>query len=226
MRNAASASLRLGAVCVLVLLLACGAPSAAPAEPALGGRLAREVVLFADTLDAAAALDLPAPDRERLERYIERRDRFRSGLLDEPADAAREARVGVERAIVSLVDREDIGPAAADVARHLDVAPAGTRDLPRTLGEIASAEQYLRAHPGTPAAPFLYAFLASRCRIGIEVSSDPGDKERLARKYRTMLDRLRNSADPIFPLLARDLDGLPSLVARQAEHPRDYLPPG
>jgi hypothetical protein len=39
-----------------------------------------------------------------------------------------------------------------------------------------------------------------------------------------MLERVRNSDDPLFRILADDLDNRPALSAGATRHPREYLP--
>jgi hypothetical protein len=217
---------RLSAALVLATLLAASAAGQQPAA----ALLAREAVLHEEPLlQPAMVAQLSEPDATPVTRYVARRSAFVSRLGDPPAGPAERLharRVAVERAIVSLLDREGIEESAADVARSIDLANPG-EDLPgAALREAASAEAYLRAHPDSPAAPYLYAFVASRHRLALETTTDAADKERFARRYRTMIDRLRHHPDGIVALLARGLDALPSAGGGRAEHPRDYLPPG
>ena len=75
------------------------------------------------------------------------------------------------------------------------------------------------------ARPWLYAFLASRYRLQFEgADEDRALLERLAKKYKTMLDRVRNAGDPLFVVLANDLDNRASLSPGVTRHPRQYLP--
>jgi hypothetical protein len=217
---------RLSAALVLATLLA--APAAAQ-QPA-AALLAREAVLHEPPLlQPAAVAQLSEPDATPLGRYLARRSAFVSRLgdaADPRAEPLHTRRMAIERAIVSLLDREGSEESAADVARSLDLAHPGEDPPGAALREAASAEAYLRAHPDSPAAPYLYAFVASRHRLALETTTDAADKERFARRYRTMIDRLRHHPDDIVALLARGLDALPSVGGGRAEHPRDYLPPG
>jgi hypothetical protein len=200
------------------------------AQQTAAALLAREAVLDEGPLLQPAMLaELNEADAAHLDRYLARRSAFVSRLSIPPDGEAAPLhgrRVAIESAIVSLLDREGIEESAADVARALDLARPG-QERPVAAGrEAASAEAYLRAHPGSPAAPYLYAFVASRHRLALEASTDATEKERFARRYRTMADRLRQHPDGLVALLARGLDSLPSLGGGPAEHPRDYLPPG
>jgi hypothetical protein len=217
------------AVGVLLVAMAMATPCDAQ-EPGQG-LLSRDAALLAEgglvpaDLEALASADLPG-----VRRYLERRGAFRSRLVQAEDERATQtvppSRVAIERAIVSLVDRPGIEASAADVAAALALTGSAERDAAALTRETASAEAYLQSHSDTPAVPYLYAFLASRYRMALESAAERGEKERLARRYRTMLDRLRGQADPIFTTLARDLDGVPSMLGQRAEHPRDYLPPG
>ena len=211
------------AVCLLLLTAGAGVV-AQPGAP-LEGRFAREVVLGEPGgLEDADVSRLSTADREALQRYLTRRDAHRPAAVgSDDTDARRQV---VERAIVGLIDREDVSEAAPDVARTLDLAPGTMGTAEEAQRQADAAERYLRAHPRSPAAAFLYAFIAGRCRLAIEASADIAEKERLARKYRTMLDRLRHLDDGAYVLLARDLDAVSSLSGKRADHPREYLPPG
>lgn len=185
--------------------------------PPVAGRLAESALLGGRPL---ASDDLPADlssaDRMRLQAYVDRRRGFepRSG-----SDAPH--RIRFEQELASIVEATGIEDEAAELGRLLP--PADQWGEPER--EAAWAETMLRSRPGSPAAPYLYAFLATRYRQVFErmPGEDRAALERQARKYRTMIERTRAAADPVFALLAADLDGLPSL-GRAARHPRAYLP--
>ena len=93
------------------------------------------------------------------------------------------------------------------------------------LQEATWAEDIVRDGANAPAAPYLYAFLASRYRMQFEqADEDRPFLERLAKKYKTMLERVRNAGDPLFVMLADDLDGRERLSPGATRHPRQYLP--
>lgn len=199
-----------------------GADGPVPPPP-VAGRLARAVLLGGPALgkDDLPA-DLPSADRLRLLGYIDRRSTFVS-LQKEAAGSADEPPLALEREIASVIEKPGIEKEAWEIA--------WTVPNPKELGQHAEAEAewaegVLRARPGTVAAPYLYAFLASRYRLMFEQAPD-GDRsalERLARKYRTMLERTRTYEDSLFKLLAEDLDRLPRLGDAATRHPREYLP--
>ncbi len=206
-----------------VALLASGALSTpSPAQhavppPPVAGRLAESALLGGRPLAPAdLPADLASAERMRLQSYLDRRSSF------EPhAGSDAPYRIRFEQELASIVEATGIEEEAAELARLLP--PANQWGEPEHEAEWA--ETMLRSRPGSPATPYLYAFLASRYRQVFERLPD-GDRaalERQARKYRTMIERTRAAADPVFALLAADLDGLPSL-GRAERHPRAYLP--
>jgi hypothetical protein len=207
---------------VLSLVFPGGTPGLAQhaeAPPApIGGRLATAALLFGAPLRADdIPADLASAERLRVLAYIERQEAFeaRSGA-NEPH------RLRFEQELASIVETAGIEEEAARLARELPAA----QEWGRPDREAAWAEAMLRGEPSSPAAPYLYAFLATRYRRIFE-TMPPGDRpglERQARKYRTMLERTRAARDPVFQLLAADLDGLGSLGAGANGHPRAYLP--
>ena len=191
----------------------------------MGGQLARAVLLGGPPLSGdGLPEDLPSADRLRLLGYIDRRNDFVSrqphitGNPDTP-------RLALEREIASVIEKPGIEQEAWEIAWAAGDAPVA-RAPEQPEAEAEWAESILRSRPGSPAAPYFYAFLASRYRLMFERA--PGDDraalERLARKYRTMLERTRGAGDSLFVLLAGDLDGLPRLSDDATRHPREYLP--
>lgn len=186
--------------------------------PPVAGRLAASALLDGRPLRPGdIPADLASADRLRVLAYIERREAFeaRSGS-NEPH------RLRFEQELASIVEATGIEDEAARLARELPAAP----EWGQPAVEAAWAETMLRGNPSTPAAPYLYAFLAARYRRIFETMprEDRPALERQARKYRTLLDRTRAARDPVFPLLAADLDGLRALGAGTNGHPRAYLP--
>jgi len=193
------------------------------APPSVGGRLAGAVLMGEAPL---TSLDipgnLPTSDRERLQTYLERRQTFRTrqGVVAGSLDTW-DRRVRLEQEIVSVIERPGIELVASAIA--WSPGPYGvTADVQQ---ESAWAESLVRDPANAVAAPFLYAFLASRYRMQFErADEDRPALERLAKKYKTMLDRVRNAGDGLFIVLADDLDNRASLSPGATRHPRQYLP--
>jgi hypothetical protein len=207
----------------LTVGLAAQTPHVPP--PPVGGHLATGVLLGGPALDEAdIPADLPSADRLRLKGYLDRRSSFESQLGARPDDVAlAKRRLALERELASVIERPGIEAEAAAIAEGAPLA-ADVTESPEA--EADWAEDTLRAHGSSPAAPYLYAFLASRYRLMLEQTpeSDTSMRERLARKYKTMLDRVRSGGDTLLVLLADDLDGLPRLSPGGSAHPREYLP--
>jgi len=196
-------------------------PSLTP--PSFDGRLTAAVLLGGPPLTAH---DLPAKlsdtDRLRLETYLGRWKAFKTRqAVVGGSQRTWDHRVRLEREIVSAIDQPGIEQVAASVA--WSQGPYGvTTDVQE---ESAWAERLLRDPANAAATPYLYAFLASRYRMQFErAEEDRPALERLAKKYKTMLDRVRNAGDPLFILLADDLDNQPRLSPSATRHPRQYLP--
>ena len=183
------------AACLATLLAQAG-------PPPLGGRLAG-AMLLGETPIASDDVpqDLPSSDRMRVLGYLDR-------------GAGR----GLATQISAAIEGEGSETAATAIAAALSGA-AGADE------EAARAETLLRDRAHAVAAPFLYAYLAARYRLQFEKAGDDRPTlERLAKKYRTMIERVRNSDDALFRLLADDLDNRPALSPGATRHPREYLP--
>lgn len=171
--------------------------------PPLGGRLAGAMLLGeAPMTKVEVPEDLPSADRLRVLGYIDR-------------TPGRE----LATQIAAAIDADGGGTAATAIASALDGAKGADE-------EAARAESLLRERAHAVAAPFLYAYLAARYRLQFEAAAadDRPALERLAKKYRTMVERVRNSEDALFRILADDLDDRPALSAGATRHPREYLP--
>jgi hypothetical protein len=193
------------------------------APPVVGGRLAGAVLLGEAPLTSQ---DIPggiqAPHKARLETYIERGKAFktRQGTVAGSLETWKR-RERLEQEIASTINQPDIGPLAHAIA--WSQGPYGvTRDA---RDEATWAEALVRDPANEAATPYLYAFLASRYRLQFEgADEDRALLERLAKKYKTMLDRVRNAGDPLFVLLADDLEARAGLSPGATRHPRQYLP--
>jgi hypothetical protein len=197
---------------------------AAPAPP-VGGHLAGAVLLGEAPLNER---DLPnalsMTDRLLVVTYLERRRALavERTAASERGDAERQ-RVALE--IAATIETEGIEDTARAIAASLGpTAGAVTSTDDPSLG--ASWAEGLVRDPGHAAArPWLYAFLASRYRMQFERAGEDRDLlERLAKKYKTMLDRVRNAGNPLFVVVANDLDNRASLLPGITRHPRQYLP--
>lgn len=184
-------------------LVACLATLLAqPGPPPLGGRLAGAMLLGEAPLTRAELPEeLPTADRMRLTGYLERA-----------------AGRGLAAQITAAIEAGGAETAAAAIASALSGATGADE-------EAARAEALLRDRAHAVAAPYLYAYLAARYRLQFEQAGDDRPAlERLAKKYRTMVERVRNSDDALFRILADDLDNRPALSAGATRHPREYLP--
>lgn len=193
------------------------------APPSVGGRLAGAVLLAEAPLTPQdIPVEMQAPYRTRLATYLERWKAFktRQGSVAGSMENWKR-RERLEQEIASAVDAPAIAPAAHTIAWS-----GGPYGVTRDAREEASwAEALVRDPANAVATPFLYAFLASRYRLQFEhADEDRSALERLAKKYKTMLDRVRNAGDPFFVLLANDLDTRASLSPGVTRHPRQYLP--
>jgi hypothetical protein len=196
-------------------------PHAAP--PPVSGRLAGAVLLGEAPLRPQdLPEDLSSSDRMRLTAYLERWNAFRTrhGVVAGSVDTL-VRRERIEREIASVIEYPGIEQVAHAIA--WGQGPYGvTTDSQQ---EVAWAENLVRDPANAVAAPFLYAFLASRYRTQFErADEDRPALERLAKKSTTMLDRVRNAGDGLFILLADDLDNRPTLSSTATRHPREYLP--
>jgi hypothetical protein len=217
----------IGTVVLGVATVLC--PTVAHAQtgpPPVGGRLAGAVLLGEPplTVDGLPS-DLSSADRMRLLAYLERWTAFktRQGHIAGNVETWKR-RERLEREIASVIERDGIEQVAYAVA--WSQGPYGLKAAIDPGAEAAWAEGIVREPSNAVAAPYLYAFLASRYRLQFE-QAPPDDRpalERLAKKYRTMIDRVRNSEDGLFRILADDLDNRSALTAGVTRHPRQYLP--
>jgi hypothetical protein len=218
----------------VLLLTATTAVSAAQdklAHPAidLKGKLYRAVFSAEpDTLSRGDIAELPDELRTRLSRFLIKRSAFKSRDATKGAGEAAAAAVkkrALERAIVALLDRDDAGALAVEFLAQAPIAGewGPNADTPRQ--EAAYAERRLK--PGDPLAPFLYVFIAQRQRAAFEAADRAKDAETMkaaAKKYRAVMQRARSTPDPIYALLADDLDRLPYVFLKTGQHPGLFNP--
>lgn len=80
------------------------------------------------------------------------------------------------------------------------------------LTEADFVDNWLREHPGTPIAGFLYLFKAHRLRAGYEAAKAGRENELwpvLAGKYREALERALSFNNPLISCIARDMEDRP-----------------
>lgn len=207
-------------------------PPAAQDAPDLKGKLYRAVfVQGPGSLSPADLTGVPEPARTRLQRVLARRSAFNSRLkagAPDPAAVAVEAKKRrLEAGIVALIEVPGIEQLAADFAHAATVAHRWDGGPEAPLAEAGDAEEFLKRDPSTPLAPFLYVLIAARQRAAFETMNAPADKAAMsaaAKKYRVFMQRARAADDPVFRLLADDLERLPFVHAKSQFHPRDFDP--
>ena len=208
-----------------ILAIGTGQPPPAPAPP-VGGLFAGAVLLGeAPLTEDALPNGMSMADRLVVVTYLDRRQVLspRFTPTDARGDAERQ-RVAIEIASTIVADGIE------ETARALVASLGPTAAMATSTGDPWSggaswAESAVRDASHAAAHPWLYAFLASRYRLQFEGADENRDLlERLAKKYKTMLDRVRNADDPLFVVLANDLDNRASLSPGVTRHPRQYLP--
>jgi hypothetical protein len=207
------------------------APASEPARqraaerPAIDfkGRLYRAVfVPGPDVLSSGDIAQVAEPLRGRLSRFLVRRTSFTSIYQASPTDVqsvARDAkRRAIERAIVSLIETDGIEKRAVDFVTAAPIADEWEGMPEGPLAESSFAEQLLQTEPATPLAPYLYLFIAQRQRAAAE-AAELGQKAAVAQsataRAREFLQKAREAADPIFALVADDLERVPFVYVRK-----------
>ena len=195
-----------------------------PAPP-VGGLFAGAVLLGeAPLTEEALPNGMTMADRLIVVTYLDRRQELspRFTPTGGRGDAERQ-RVALE--IAATIETDGIETTALSISASLSpLARSVTTTDDPSVG-ASWAEGLVRDANFAAARPWLYAFLASRYRLQFEQADEDRDLlERLAKKYKTMLDRVRNAGDPLFVVLANDLDNRASLLPGVTRHPRQYLP--
>lgn len=220
---------------VLAIALAVTASAQSPPvydTPDLRGKLYKAI--FVQGAGSLAAADLAAvsePVRGRLQRVLDRRAAFTSrlqpGASDPHAVAVEAKKRRLEAGIFVLIEAPEIPQLAADYAHAAKVLYEWEGEPDGPLAEAIDAEEFLKRQPATPLAPYLYVLIAARQRAAFETMKPDADKASMtaaAKKYRTFLQRARSAEDPIFRLLADDMDRQPHLYQKSEHHPRDFDP--
>jgi hypothetical protein len=198
-------------------------PPPAPAPP-VGGLLAGAVLLGeAPLTEDALPNGMSMSDRLVVVTYLERRQAL-SARFKSAGGRGDEERQRVALEIAATIET-DAAETALAIAASLGPTAGATTSAEDPSSGASWAETLVRDATYTAARPWLYAFLASRYRMQFErAEENRGLLERLAKKYKTMLDRVRNAGDPLFVVLATDLDNRASLSPGVTRHPRQYLP--
>lgn len=221
------------ALALLALLpLAQAQETPARADVDLKGRLYKAVFYSGPgTLSSADLTAVPDALRQRLSRFLERRAGFESrytheaGSFDEVRVDARKREI--ERAIVALVEAPDVERLALEFLNSVNIALKWEGHPDGPLSEAAGAEDFLKRNPATPVAPYVYVFIAHRQRAAFETYDSAKNVDGMkaaSRKYRTFMQRARSVPDPIFPLVADDLDRQPHVYVKTGQHPASFDP--
>jgi hypothetical protein len=213
-------------VLLAAVFLLAQAPFAHP-EIDLKGKLYRAVfVPGPDVLSSGDISQVPEPLRGRLSRFLVRRASFSSTYEHAPVDVrevARDAkRRALERAIFSLTDGERIAPGALAFVKDAPIEDEWKGQPEGPLAESAYAEQLLQKEPSTPLAPFLCLFIAQRQRAAgeaAEANKNDAVAKAAAAKAREFLQKARSGPDPIYGLVADDLERLPFVYLRKKQGP-------
>ena len=130
-------------------------------------------------------------------------------------DAKRRA---IERAIVSLIEADGVEKLAVEFVTAAPIADEWEGMPEGPLAESAFAEQLLQKEPSTPLAPYLFLFIAHRQRAASEAAErnqNAAVAQAATAKAREFLQKARGAADPIFGLVADDLERLPFVYVRK-----------
>ena len=166
-------------------------------------------------LDRTAYARLSGPMKKRLASYEQRRTAFKSRMrepsrdLEFPLNAMLDKRKGMERGIVALIDSPGIGDLAAQYASEASVFYEWEGMSEGPLSEANYAEEYMKREPKTPLRPYLLVFLLHRYRCAFEClmwEKKTDEAKDAAAKYCTNLELTRKDPDPMFGLIANDLD--------------------
>jgi hypothetical protein len=209
-----------------VVVATAQAPIARPAVD-FKGRLYRAVfVPGPDTLSSGDLAQVTDLLKVRLSRFLVRRAAFTSIYQGTPNDVvavARDAkRRAVERAIVSLIESDGIEQRAADFVTAAPIAYEWEGMPEGPLAESAFAEQLLQKEPSTPLGPFLHLFIAQRQRAASEaadLNQNAAVAQAATAKAGEFLKKARAASDPIFGLVADDLERVPFVYVRKKAPP-------
>jgi hypothetical protein len=200
----------------------------APVDPApvdCGGWLFRTVLSGAWEHIARPRPDaerlLPAETQARLQQFQTRGKHVRSRIAHVPGPDTQDpdkdpyfSRVSTERTLVALFEGPGVASEAAAYARRAPFWYEYESDPKGPRTEIAYARAWMKTHPTTRFAPFLWLGIAYRERVLFEIygeRKDPVGQQTAAREYREALARTRASGNPLFRAAADDLDLQPDI---------------
>lgn len=193
-----------------------GAQAAEP--PDLGGALFRAVFQSENgTLGNPEKLNLSPAVRPLLDRYVARNAAFRSQLScaegASQSDCAKlSGRQRVERAIVTLIDREEIESQASRFAGEIRMLTNWQGMSEGPIEEASSIRDQLGVDSKSPLAPFMYLLLAHRYRAAFEAATQekqPLVAAQMDALYRHALAQALQSGSPLVALTALDMDRQP-----------------
>ncbi len=213
-----------GAIVAASVAVAAAQAGFAHPEIDFKGKLYRSVFISGPgTLSSGDLADVAEPLRSRLSEYLSRRAAFNSqyeGRPSDPDEVARDAkRRIVARAIVSLIDAAAIETRAVAFVKDAPIAAEWEGRPEGPIAEAQYAEQMLEASPDTPLAPFIHVFAAQRYRAAAEAAEHEADAQAAAdaeRRYREHLRQARAAKDPMFGLIADDLERVPYVYVQRS----------
>ena len=199
---------------MLTACIACMVTLVQPAEPT-GAAAIMEALLYGfEMAPADRTTGLPSDAQRSLARYRQRERSFKSTIpppsnLDGPAGSVYVKRVGLERALFSLIDRPDSVHLAAEYSTQIALLYEweGFADSPLT--EAASADEFLARHRKSPVAPYVQLFAGHRklCAVsgleGLDPHSDAA--QGIARDADADLKTARNAGHPLIRTVAEYL---------------------
>lgn len=188
-----------------------------------GGALYRAVFFPQNQPVSLQVKGLPPEVAARITRFNERNKAFRShlgtpgGSLAGPELWQLQKSRQVERAIVALLEAQDLEQLASDYAKKAVIYYEWEGRAENPLQEASFAENFLRRQPQTPLKPYLFLFLAQRYRCAAEILSrekKTAPENEVWQKYRHYLTLARQEPDPLIGLIAADLDRQPYLYLK------------
>ena len=198
----------------LTACIACLVTLVQPAEPT-GAAAIMEALLYGfEMAPAERTTGLPTDVQRSLARYRQRARSFKPTIprpsnLDGPEGSVYFKRVGLERALFSLVDRPDSLHLAEEYSTQIALLYEweGFADSPLT--EAASADEFLAQHRNSPIAPYVQLFAGHRklCAVsgleGLDPHSDTA--QGITRDADADLTAARNAGHPLIRTVAEYL---------------------
>jgi hypothetical protein len=182
-----------------------------PTEPTAAAAIMEALLYGFEMAPADRTTGLPSDAQRSLARYRQRERRFKATIprpsnLDGPEGSAYFKRVGLERALFSLIDRPDSLRLADEYSTQIALLYEweGFADSP--LQEAASADEFLTQHRNSPVAPYVHLFAGHRklCAVsgleGLDPNSDTA--QGIARDADADLRTARNAGHPLIRIVA------------------------